>query len=329
MWIGPAPARCRRPGRWRGSADNHSYFTLVPDQPTDKARREDFAGTTTATFASANVRYLRITGRGAAAGGKLVMTNEGIKPSSTPAAVGPPITNKLIFDAGKAQYDTVNAAPLEPGTMSGTMYLWSWSAANWGETGRITGHLRDGYFAGKSGATGDAQLVIDYKVVQPMAHFAMIFYGTNTWQWGGKVEVSADNANWATLVDQTTPLGTLQIAHDINNRPIDAAHPLAVRYVRITDYCHAGSGTGTGRLNDFQSLASRQRPTAPPPVHRQDARHGRYASARASTTRPAKRSSSSRRPPPTTPGRRSTSTGTGETNMARSCRPIKSTKSAC
>ena len=192
------------------------------------------------------------------------MTNEGAQTEFYASAVGPPITNKLIFDAGKAQYDTVNAAPPGPGTMSGTMYLWSWSAANWGETGRITGHLRDGYFAGKSGATGDAQLVIDYKVVQPMAHFAMIFYGTNTWQWGGKVEVSADNANWVTLVDQTTPLGTLQIAHDINNRPIDAAHPLAVRYVRITDYCHAGSGTGTGRLNDFQSLASASAPLPRP-----------------------------------------------------------------
>ena len=66
---------------------------------------------------------------------------------------------------------------------------------------------------------GDAQLVIDYKVVQPMAHFAMIFYGTNTWQWGGKVENGADNSTWTTLVDQTTPLGTLQITQDINHHP--------------------------------------------------------------------------------------------------------------
>ncbi len=120
--------------------------------------------------------------------------------------------------------------------------------------------------------------MIDYQVVQAMAHFAMIFYGTNTWQWGGKVEVSADNATWTTLVDQTTPLGTLQIGHDVDNRPIDAAHPLAVRYVRITDYCHAGSGTGTGRLCTTSSrLPLLSAPLPRPAVHRQDARHGRYA----------------------------------------------------
>ncbi len=253
-WGGPRTM----PTTWKveGSLDNNAYFPLVSEQPTDKANRESFAGTTSATFAPANVRYVRITGRGAAAGGKLVMTNEGAQTEFYASAVGPPISNKLIFDAGKAQYDTVTAAP--PGH----------SAANWGEMGRITGHLRDGFFAGKAGATGDAQLVIDYKVVQPMAHFAMIFYGTSAWQWGGRVEVGADNATWTTLVNQTTPLGTLQITHDVNNHPIDAAHPLAVRYVRITDYCHAGSGsgTGTGRLNDFQSIASASAPL-PRPLH--------------------------------------------------------------
>ncbi len=182
------------------------------------------------------------------------MTNEGGSTEFYASAVGPPITNKLIFDAGKARYDEVNTAP--PGH----------SAANWGETGRITGRLQEGFFAGRTGAAGDAQLVIDYKVVQPMAHFAMIFYGTNTWQWGGKVETSADNSTWTTLVDQTTPLGTLQITQDINHHPIDPAHPLAVRYVRITDYYHAGNGTGTGRLNDFQSLAYASAPL-PRPVH--------------------------------------------------------------
>ena len=206
------------PATWKveGSADNNSYFTLVPEQPTDKAHREDFSGTTTATFAPASVRYIRITGRGAAVGGSLVMTNEGDLTECYASAVGPPISNKLLFDAGKAQYDTVIAAP--PG----------YFAANWGETGKITAHLREGYFAGKRGATGDAQLVIDYNVVQPMAHFAMIFYGSSTWQWGGKVEVSADNSTWTTLVNQTSPLGTLQIAHDIHGNPIDMAHPLAV-----------------------------------------------------------------------------------------------------
>ena len=244
------------PTTWKveGSLDNASYFPLMPEQPTDNVNRESFAGTTAAIFAPANVRYLRITGRGAGVRGKLVMTNEGGSTEFYASAVGPPITNKLIFDAGKARYDEVNTAP--PGH----------SAANWGETGRITGRLQEGFFAGRTGAAGDAQLVIDYKVVQPMAHFAMIFYGTNTWQWGGKVETSADNSTWTTLVDQTTPLGTLQITQDINHHPIDPAHPLAVRYVRITDYYHAGNGTGTGRLNDFQSLAYASGPL-PRPVH--------------------------------------------------------------
>ena len=224
----------------------------MSERPTDKAHREDFAGTTSATFPPANVRYVRIIGHGATAGGKLVVTNEGALTEFYASAVGPPITNKLIFDAGKARYDTVSAAP--PGH----------SAANWGETGRITGHLRDGFFAGSTAAKSDAQLVIDYKVAQPMAHFSMIFYGTNTWQWGGKVEVSADNSTWTTLVDQTSPLGTLQITHDIHNHPIDAAHPLHVRYVRIIDHYHAGSGTGTGRLNDFQSFACASAPLPSP-----------------------------------------------------------------
>ncbi len=244
------------PTTWmvEGSLDNHTYFPLVPRQPTDRAHRESYAGTTSATFAPANVRYVRITGRGATPGGKLVMTNEGGLTEFYASAAGPPISNKLIFDAGKAHYETVNAAP--PGH----------SAANWAATSRITGYLRDGNLAGSSSAKGDAQLVIDYQVVQAMAHFAMIFYGTNTWQWGGKVEVSADNATWTTLVNQTTPLGTLQIGHDVDNRPIDAAHPLAVRYVRITDYCRAANGAGTGRLCAFQSFACASGPL-PRPVY--------------------------------------------------------------
>lgn len=54
------------PTTWmvEGSLDNHTYFPLVPRQPTDRAHRESYAGTTSATFAPANVRYVRITGRG-------------------------------------------------------------------------------------------------------------------------------------------------------------------------------------------------------------------------------------------------------------------------
>lgn len=212
----------------RVSPDNATWTTVVaPTAPP--------SGNFFNTFLPANVRYIEWTGTG------IPVTNAG-----GPATPQISLDNLYAFVA--------DSAPVPPDTGSGfdLAYLngivvsdltpGQWNDAPGG------GDLVDKGFTGASGkatSTANAAALIDLGAAYALYGMGLNFRLSQTWGNGGKIELSPDNLNFYTVLDQATNLS----ATDLLFSPIDA------RYIRLTNYYVPGVGTGSGRLDEVEIFA--------------------------------------------------------------------------
>jgi len=208
-----------------GSTDGTNYSTLVA------AKAPDATGATTYDdFFPTTIRYIKFICTGSSATSAIM----GLASLRAYACVtGLPITN----------IDNFSAAEILGPNSTVTALTQNWTSCPTVGAALVT-------FGGCQGATpnasspSNAQFVLDLGQTYSSIALALNFYANGSWQYGGKVEVSTDNTNWTTVLNQATSLSNTDI-----NLTGGSGGYTDVRYIRVTDYSN-GTNLGSGILEE-------------------------------------------------------------------------------